>query len=204
MQRGTRRRGPRGTRSQQLVISPTASGKRGRGRSSSARAHSSLLGGTRLPGEKVAELPVSLPRGPTWQWHHLAVGVLGPQVLETLGAEKRVCRSGREPRPVLAVAGLKVGEVSSVSLLVAFSKDPIIPNLAPWPAKPPGLLKASDKRSSPRGCWSLSRQWKRSFSRPIRRSSPAGFETYVWLSRICIRAVTSSSWSSMGERGLNI
>lgn len=92
---------------------------------------------------------------------------------------KAACCCGAGIHTCAPITTSKLGTISSVFLLVALLKNPIIPALVqvvPWPPEPPGLLEASDSGLSPSSCRCLSRRSKTLLFNAIRRSSPAGFE----------------------------
>ena len=106
-------------------------------------------------------------------------GTRGPSMLKTWALTKAACRRGAVTDARAPITGSELGAISSVFLLVALWKNPIIPALVqvvPWPPEPPGLLEASDSGLSPSSCRCLSRRAKTLLFNAIRRSSPVGFE----------------------------
>ena len=76
------------------------------------------------------------------------------------GTDKGSMLLGAVIHPCAPITVSKLGAISSVFLLVALLKNPIIPALVqvvPWPPEPPGLLEASDSGLSPSSCRCLSR-----------------------------------------------
>lgn len=91
-----------------------------------------------------------------------------------------------------------------MSLLVAFSKHPIIPDLVPpvpWPAETPGSLKTSDSSLSPEAAGARAGGESNPLQCQLEGRRRQDWRPVFACQEFFIRAVISSSWSPLWVAG---